>query len=324
MKKIAHPFALKSSFSARLVCAGVALAVLGACSPAQEQPSQETTQATNAAASAAPTEQASAKETAQPQRIVAVTSDVAGIVLALTGGERVVAVPASVEAPAGVEATLPPGTDPEVEQVLALSPDLVITTTRHGGEETLAQQLEATGVQSLVVDPEQFGTPEGVAAATRTIGQAIGLKDEAERQVKQFEEEIAALDAQALTDGPTALALMVRGPQVMAMDQGLMLPGLITRAGATYQAQAIGLQNTRPIDAEQLLKANPEVLFVEDFQGKGIAPFESLLNNPAVASVPAIQHNRVYVISQSEASGISGLKTPEGYRAILTNLKQTS
>lgn len=286
---------------------------LGACGSSEpgEQGANggpESSAAAPAGMTSAASKSGAADAAEAPQRIVAVTSDVAGIVLSLTGGDRVVAVPASLKSAPGpvaqaasaVEATLPPGTDPEVEQVLALQPDLVI-------------------------DPDDFTTPEGVATVTRAIGAAVGMQAVAEEKAAQFEKDIARQQARAEGVGkhPRALALMSRGPQVMAMDDSLMLPGLIGRAGADYAAARIGVTNTRPIDAEQLLAANPDVLFLEDFQGQGRAPFEELLKNPAVAEVPAIKNNQVHVIAQSDASGISGLNTAIGFGQITDVIEQS-
>lgn len=286
---------------------------LGACGSSEpgEQGANggpESSAAAPAGMTSAASKSGAADAAEAPQRIVAVTSDVAGIVLSLTGGDRVVAVPASLKSAPGpvaqaasaVEATLPPGTDPEVEQVLALQPDLVI-------------------------DPDDFTTPEGVATVTRAIGAAVGMQAVAEEKAAQFEKDIARQQARAEGVGkhPRALALMSRGPQVMAMDDSLMLPGLIGRAGADYAAARIGVTNTRPIDAEQLLAANPDVLFLEDFQGQGRAPFEELLKNPAVAEVPAIKNNQVHVIAQSDASGISGLNTAIGFGQIIDVIEQS-
>ena len=175
-----------------------------------------------------------------------------------------------------------------------------------------------------MISPEDLTSPEGVAKVTRSIGEAIGMSGAAEEKISAFNKEIETLDARAASGSshPSALALMSRGPQVMAMDGGLMLPGLISRAGGEYAAERIGLKSTRPIDAEQLVKANPDVLFLEDFQGQGRAPFEELLNNPAVAEVPAIKNNRIHVMSQTEASSVSGLNTAVGFEKIISAIHE--
>lgn len=101
-----------------------------------------------------------------------------------------------------------------------------------------------------------------------------------------------------------------------------MRPGLITRAHGMNAGDAIGLTQTRPIDAELIATANPDVILLEDFQGQGEEPFAEILDNPALADVPAVANDRIYLIPMSEASGISGLNTAVGYRKVIEALAE--
>src|SRR5699024_7508178 len=87
--------------------------------------------------------EATAASAEQPTRIVAVSSDVSDMALLLAGPERMAAVSESSRSPhmgmlpdlaQQVEATIPAGVEPDVEQILSHSPDLVLTTARHAGE----------------------------------------------------------------------------------------------------------------------------------------------------------------------------------------------
>ena len=291
--------------------------------------STATTDASSPAADAATSTTASA-----PQRIVALSLETADIALQLVGPDRIVAVPASALKPtsanqsalaAQVANTLPSGTNPDPESILAFNPDLVLNTTRHDGEAAAGQQLETTGVTVVNLDADSFVTPEAVAEATRQIGEAVGEQSKAEELATTFTAAIAELDKQVPADGadtaPRFAALMSRGTSIMAMPSNLMMPGLATRAGGTNAGDAIGLTATRPIDAEALVAMNPDILFIEDFQGKGRGPFEELLANPALANVPAIANNAIVLIPATEASGASGLNTATGYQKIIAALQ---
>lgn len=262
----------------------------------------------------------------EPVSIVAVTSETADLALLLAGPERIRAVAAPSQSPHSgtavdlatqVETTLPPGTDPDPEYLLSLDPDLVISTARHGGEQIAAEQLEATGVPVLNFPSDAFGTPEGLAEVIVQLGEALGEETAAAEMSDELLHELEHIDDERAGNAPTALALMARGNQVMAMDSSAMLPHLVERAGGTNAATTVGITQTRPIDAELIAKANPEVIFLEDFQGQGEAPFEALLNNPALADVPAIRDGQVHVVAMTQASAISGLNTPEGYGVIV-------
>ncbi|AWB83512.1 ABC transporter substrate-binding protein [Corynebacterium liangguodongii] len=265
----------------------------------------------------------------EPKRIVAVSTETADLALQLAGPDRVAAVSKASQDPAGgtqaelasqVEVALPAGTDPDPEQILALDPDLVLTTARHGGEKTAGEQLQATGVAVLNFSAETFASPEGVAAATRTLGRALGEEEKAEELAGRFETSISKLDEAKVAGAPRFAALMSRGGKVMAMADGQMLPGLAARAGGMNAGGAVGITQPRPIDAEMLAKMAPEVIFVEDFRGQGLAPFAELLANPALADIPAVKNQRVHAIPATDASGVSGLNTDRGYAAIVEAL----
>jgi iron complex transport system substrate-binding protein len=267
-----------------------------------------------------------------PAAIVAITSEAADLVLQLAGPERMVAVPASstsphsgtaVELAEQVAQTLPPGIEPDPEQILALGPDLVISTARHGGEEEAGDQLEQTGVPTVNLSPDAFSTPEAISATVRSLGELLGEETLATEIADRFDAEIAEQDARAIADGPTAIALMARGGNVMVM-QGTMLAELITRAGGVDVAAEHGIDTTRPLDAELLGVLAPEVIFVEDFQGTGTEPFDELLGSAALAEVPAIAEDEVHLVPMTEASGVSGLSTPIGYAAVLDSLEQAA
>lgn len=268
---------------------------------------------------------------AAPKRIVAVTPEVSDIALQLVGKERVVGVSNSSANPEagnvselarGVEHKVAPGTNPDVEQIMTMEPDLVLTTTRHGGEETLGSQLNSTSVPAANFGPDLFNSPEGIVKAVTEIGALLGAEDKAKELTDAFTKKIEQLDAKKTTGGPSTMSLMARGTQVMAMDDSQMLPGLVKRAGGSNAGEKVGLNKTRPIDAEQMLAANPDVLFIEDFMGMGLGPFEELLKNPALAEVPAIENDKIVVIPMKEASGVSALHSDAGYKKVLDALNK--
>ena len=235
----------------------------------------------------------------KPTRVVATSSEVSDMALLLTGADNMAAVSASSKNPQmgmvplearKVENTLPPGVTPDAEQILAFKPDLVLTTARHGGEKSAAQQLHKSNVPVLQLSTEDFSTPEKYAETLKQVGEALHEEEKAKSESDELLEKIKEIDDKRMDADhePSVLALMARGDKIMVMDSDQMLPGLAIRAGAKDATETLGIENTAPIDAEKLVKAQPDIILLEDFMGKGQAPFESLLNNPAVAQIPAV------------------------------------
>lgn len=265
----------------------------------------------------------------KPTRVVATSSEVSDMALLLTGADNMAAVSASSKNPhmgmvpleaRKVENTLPPGVNPDAEQILAFKPDLVLTTVRHGGEKSAAGQLHKANVPVLQLSTEDFSTPEKYAETLKRVGEALHEEDKATSESDALLEKIKEIDDKRMDaeHKPSALALMARGDKIMVMDSDQMLPGLAIRAGAKDATETLGIENTSPIDAEKLVKAQPDIILLEDFMGKGQAPFDSLLKNPAVAQIPAVKNKQIHVVPMTEASGVAGVNLPTGYQKVLS------
>lgn len=244
---------------------------------------------------------------AEPRRIVALSNDVADIALRLAGPERVVAVPASNATPSlaasaslvGAVATkLPPGTNPEPEQIVALRPDLVLITTRHGGEQDAAKLLEQVGVPMLMF--AHWGSPGEIAENVRVLGQALGVPEKAEQLVREMEEGMARVEK--------ALAKASGRPRVLAMSDQAQRPFVIGKSGGGITAPLIEMaggdvvaDQGGPAQAERIVALNPDVIVIIDVWGKGLEHYRALLDSPAVQALPAVKENRIVVVPAWQA-----------------------
>ncbi|MFT0846673.1 ABC transporter substrate-binding protein [Actinomycetaceae bacterium L2_0104] len=312
----------RSSILSRAVAsATVGLMLLAGCS------SSTSGSGNGASSSPSASSEASAAESGEhPSRIVAVSSETADMALLLAGPEAMVAIAAASQSPSmgmvpdlanQVAETLPAGITPDAEQILAYEPDLVLTTSRHGGEKSTNEQLASAGVEMVTFESDDFNSPEAYADALRTTGDVLGYPEEAEQYATELLASIEEIDAQKSDKSPRVLVLMVRGGKVMAMASNNMLPGLALRAGATDATTEAGITSTAPIDGELLVRANPDLILLEDFQGGGEGPFQELLNSPAVADVPAIANQNIHVIEMTEASSLAGINLPVGYQKVM-------
>lgn len=311
-------------FATALACA----ALLGACSSPSSAPAAP--QSAGGTAAAQSLDAAAADfETPTYTRIVAVTSETADMAMMLVGPENMAAISASSQNPkvgldpdlaAKATNTLPPGVNPDAEQILAYEPDVVLLTARHGGEKSVGAQLKAAGVNVLEFSNDDFNTPERYAVTLREVGKTLGAPRKAERIAADYERRIADIDAMKGEKTPRTMALMARGGQVMAMGAENTIPALAIRAGGVDAAQEAGLTATAPIDAELVVRAAPDIVFVEDFMGAGMGPFQELLSNPALAEVPAVKNKRIVLLPMNEASAVAGTNLPLGYEKIMTEV----
>ena len=268
---------------------------------------------------------------AQPVRIVALSTETGDLGLELVGPERFAAVangsvtPGTgnrLEEASKVATALPAGTKPDPETILALQPDLVLMTGRHAGEQDVAAVLESSGVPTVAFESSDFATPNGVVESITELGALLGAENAASTITTALRgqiEQVTSVVAGASTS-PRVAVLFARGGKAMLMGKGSATTELVTLAGGTSVAGELGWMQAVAADPETIIAAKPDVILVQDFRDQGLAPFATLLENPALAGVPAVADGKVKLVDAETTSGTSGSRIGEGLRAIASVL----
>lgn len=264
-----------------------------------------------------------ATEPSAPQRIAAISPDVAETVAALGAGDRLVLVPDTQTNPAltnhlpvmqAVGATLAAHGTADPEQILATDPDLAIITPRHEGESDTAALLEASSVEVLTL-PNSWQTVDEMLADIDTIGDAIGASEAADELTASISTELAGIDPVA-GDAPSVLVLSNQaGRPMVNAGRGFTLD-LLARAGGRNAADEVGLTRTGFADPEQIVRAQPQAILLVDILGAGRESFASILANPAVADLEAVREDRILLLDGKHTQALGLGTTVEGVRQI--------
>lgn len=244
-----------------------------------------------------------------PQRIVSIGSLYTEILIDLGGLDRLVAVAESPDNPAVVAglATVGASFAPNVEVILSLKPDLVLGATDWGGERPA---LERAGV-TVFTAPLLTGLPD-LLTAIRTVGTAIGLRDEAEGLIGQIAEAIIRIEATSLGPSRVKAAFLYAGaPDTppYAGGSGTIEDELILRAGGeNVFADVAGFPQ---VGFEAIVARNPEVIFTDPAQ------VENLTNNPVLRGVAAVKNGRLCGI---RASHVTSTKVAQVLQAMSEHL----
>lgn len=192
-------------------------------------------------------------------RVVTLAPDVTEIVLAVGGGDRLVAVPGAADYPAEVDRypVVAPG---DVESILAFDPDLVIATTA-GNDPTVIDRLHQLGVRVMTLDVTGF---EALEDAVRLVGRVLRTAPEAGRLA-------ADLHRRWTTARDRAAGLpRVEGLYVVWWDP------LIVAAPGTFHDDLLrqaGIDNRVPSGAGRYPRIDPEIL-LDDAVTTIVAPDE--------------------------------------------------
>ena len=131
-----------------------------------------------------------------PERIVSLAPSNTEIVFALGLADRLVAVTDFCDYPPEVETKPSIGgfTTPNIEEIIALSPDLILATSIH--EKRIIPQLEERGVTVFTLDPK---TLDEVLEAITLVGEVTGKGEKASRLVAEMQSRIKVVTDR--TDG---------------------------------------------------------------------------------------------------------------------------
>ncbi|MFC5951420.1 ABC transporter substrate-binding protein [Pseudonocardia lutea] len=240
-----------------------------------------------------------------PQRVVALGEPALDTALALgvtpvgtTASRGGTAPPAYLGAQA---ASLPiVGTvgEPNVEEVLAAEPDLILGTTSTTREQYDALSKIAPTVAPAAAEMGRWQEPLKVYA------QALGKADELDTQLADLDERAAALQQQG-----TFAVLRWMPAGAVVMNAGLMPGSLLSATGATpvQPATALGRSpHSDPLSLENLTRVDADRIFVASLNAEGRTALEAAQQQPAFTRLKAAQAGAVESVDGAVWSSSSG------------------
>ncbi|MGO2110334.1 MAG: ABC transporter substrate-binding protein [Pseudoclavibacter sp.] len=263
----------------------------------------------------------------EPTRIAVLSPDAATALHELGVTDRVIAVPEAATNPAlnpyaeemsGVENVAGGHTSPEPEHVLAWEPDLIVITARHTGEQDASEQLSATGVPVLTLT-NGWSSTEAVVDNLEVLGQATGATQQAGELAAEITDGVAGVRERAGEAGETpTVAILSNQAEAPFINAGSSLVAeIVANGGGVNAADAMGIDQTMPVQPEQLVAMNPDYIMLVDVTGKGEESFDSLLGNAAVAALPAIQDARIETFEGNEMYGLAGREVVAASESVL-------
>lgn len=238
-----------------------------------------------------------------PQRIVSLLPSLAETVCELGQCQRLVGVDRYTNWPESLQ-HLPRvggGLDPNIEQVVALRPDVVLlATSSRAGE-----RLQALGIRVVALEPK---THADVQRVMLTLGQLLAVPD-AQRIWRNIDAAVMAA-AQSLPAG-------VRGTRVyFEVDPGPYAAGAASFIGETLTR--LGVQNIVPaslgpfpkLNPEYIVRANPDLIMI------GQRSVDGMVARPGWASLRALrgQHLCVFPADAADTLVRAGPRMAEGAR----------
>jgi len=223
----------------------------------------------------------------RPERIVSIGPSNTEFLFALGAGDRVVGDDDFSDEPAAAKTKEHVGgVKVNLEKVVALKPDLIVTVKFSDGT---IEALSQTSASVLVVDPQ--GAAD-VARSATLIGQAIGA--DGTKLASDIQKQLDAVKAK--TDTAPKLKVFhevdASDPaKIYTVGPGAFIDDLIKLAGgANVFATAKTAYPT--VSGEQIISTNPDVIVLGDaLYGTSI---DSIATRPGWSTLAAVKNKRVY------------------------------
>ena len=190
------------------------------------------------------------------------------------------------------------GADTNLEQIIALEPQVVIMAKMAQTEEQVAA-LEEAGIRVVVSDAQDI---EGVYTAIRLIGALVGHNDEAEAMVADMQSTFADIAAKSENTGKTVYF------EVSPLQWGLWTAGkgtfmdeLATLCGLTNAFADV--EGWAEISEEQVLERDPDyIVTISMYYGEGPTPVEEIKARAGWEGLKAVQNDAILNADSNELS----------------------
>ena len=190
------------------------------------------------------------------------------------------------------------------ESIIALSPDVVVTSPFFPAEGIDAlSRLDIPVVQTdLVQGPQE--RIENILLMGYILGEEERAVEFAAEVRQRYDSLVAVADS--AEPKPRVLALTQYADTIWTAGAGSTEGGIISASGGVNAAEAAGITGNQTTNLEGVISMAPDIVIIPQPPDFGAAEFrQSLLENAALAEVPAIKNERVHIVESKRFTTLS-------------------
>lgn len=231
----------------------------------------------------------------RPERIISIAPSNTEILFALGLAKNVVGVDDFSDYPKAAQNKEKIGgfSKPNIEKIIALKPDLVLTTG--GVQKAAVQELEKLGITAFVLDSNKV---RDVIEAIRKVGKITGRSEAAQKLAQEMEDEIEKItsktDKLKEEERLKVFYELYREP-LMSAGPGTFVDDMITLAGGKNIA-AQGQEEYPQFSLEILLQEDPPVYLAAS---GSMSDAGDIKKRPGWENLNAVKEEKVYVIEEN-------------------------
>ncbi len=241
----------------------------------------------------------------QPNQIVSLNGTVTEILCGLGLQGQIVGTDVTSTYPAEMAKTPKVGHNRNIgaEAVLALRPTIIVGTRTNGGMDVkpeVIEQFKSAGTKTVFYEQEY--SVAGAKKLITDVAATFGLTAKATSLLRKIDADLAKVHKPARPQ--KVLFIYARGSgTLMVAGRNTPVEKIIELAGGTNAAT--GFDNFKPLTAESLIAANPDVLLLFNSGLESLGGIEGLLKIPGVAQTNAGRSRKVVEMDGQLLTGFS-------------------
>jgi iron complex transport system substrate-binding protein len=232
---------------------------------------------------------------APPQRIISLAPNVTEILFAMGLGDRIAGVTQFCDYPEEAKKKTKVGgmSNPSLEAVISLKPDIVVLTT-DGNPKEFEEKLRSLKIRTYVFRSRRLTE---LPAGIRELGAALEVPDKAEALAKKIEDTLTNTSLRHVRTQDKKKILFVVWPEPLivagsgtVINDTLALFGqenIAARAKTAYPKYSV----------EEVIRQSPDIIFI----GKGHTDIRKMSEGflKKIAIVPAVKNGKVFFLSDN-------------------------
>ena len=231
-----------------------------------------------------------------PSRIVSLAPSLTETIYALGVQDRLVGDTDFCDYPADAQKKPKVGgaVNPNLEQIAALRPDLVLVTKELNRMETL-RALDTLGIPAYATDAR---TVDDILTTTLKLADLLGVPDAGKRVTADLRARLAALHDNLHATPPTRVLFVVWTEPLISVGKQTFIADAIRKADGVSIVDAA--QDWPQISLEEVARLQPEYLvFAASHSETGARDFDALANRPGWRILDAVRNRHFAVISDA-------------------------
>jgi iron complex transport system substrate-binding protein len=184
--------------------------------------------------------------------------------------------------------------NPNLEEIVALMPDLVLATKSINRRETV-NALEHIGLPVYVTDPHSV---EQMIASVEHLGSALGDEKSSAVLAGDMRGRLLDLDRRLTGAAPRRVLFVVWTDPLISVGSDTFIADALRRAGGQ---SVVETKSEWPrVSLEEIVRLQPEVLvFASAHAGDTQRDIDALRARPGWKDLAAIQHDKIIVVSDA-------------------------